>query len=192
MSKFNLVLLVHAHQPVGNFDDVMERTYERSYLPFLECLARHPRIRMGLHYSGSLLEWMAEKHPEYLLQIATLAARGQIEIAGGGFYEPILITIPLEDQIEQIRRLSDFIEHHFGKRPTGAWLAERVWEPQLPAALAEAGMEYTLVDDSHFLTAGREMHELFGYYVSRGSRQHGEDHSRVAGTPVLAAVWKYR
>ena len=171
MSKFNLVLLVHAHQPVGNFDDVMERTYERSYLPFLECLARHPRIRMGLHYSGSLLEWMAEKHPEYLLQIATLAARGQIEIAGGGFYEPILITIPLEDQIEQIRRLSDFIEHHFGKRPTGAWLAERVWEPQLPAALAEAGMEYTLVDDSHFLTAGREMHELFGYYVSedRGS-----------------------
>jgi alpha-amylase/alpha-mannosidase (GH57 family) len=171
LSKFKLVLLVHAHQPVGNFDDVMERTYERSYLPFLESLARHPRIRMGLHYSGSLLEWMAEKHPEYLLQIGTLVTRGQVEIVGGGFYEPILITIPLEDQIEQIRRLSEFIEQHFGKRPTGAWLAERVWEPQLPVALAEAGMEYTLVDDSHFLTAGREMPDLFGYYVTedRGS-----------------------
>ena len=71
-----------------------------------------------------------------------------------------------EDQIEQIRRLSDFIEQHFGKRPTGAWLAERVWEPQLPAALAEAGVEYTLVDDSHFLTAGREIPELFGYYIA--------------------------
>ncbi|MGH9702110.1 MAG: alpha-amylase/4-alpha-glucanotransferase domain-containing protein [Candidatus Acidiferrales bacterium] len=144
----------------------MERTFERSYLPFLECVARHPRVRMGLHYSGSLLEWLAEKHPEYLAQINRLVASGQIEIVGGGFYEPILITIPLEDQIEQIRRLSDFITHHFGKRPTGAWLAERVWEPQLPAALAEAGMDYTLVDDSHFLTAGREMPELFGYYVS--------------------------
>ena len=166
MPKFNLVLLIHAHQPVGNFDDVMERTYERSYLPFVECVARHPRVRLGLHYTGSLLEWMAEKHPEYIQRVGALVARGQVEIAGGGFYEPILIAIPYEDQIEQIRRLSDFVEEHFGKRPSGAWLAERVWEPQLPAALAESGVEYTLVDDSHFLTAGREIPELFGYYVA--------------------------
>ena len=165
MPKFNLVLLIHAHQPVGNFDEVMQHTYARSYLPFVDCLARHPLVRMGLHYSGSLLEWLAERHPEYLDQIGALAARGQVEVVGGGFYEPILITIPPEDQIEQIRRLSDFIAEHFGKRPGGAWLAERVWEPQLPAALAEAGVEYTLVDDSHFLTAGRELAELYGYYV---------------------------
>ena len=166
MSKFGLVLLIHAHQPVGNFDDVMERTYERSYLPFVQCVARHPRVRLGLHYTGSLLEWMAEKHPEYIQRVGALVARGQVEIAGGGFYEPILVAIPYEDQIEQIRRLSDFIEEHFGKRPGGAWLAERVWEPQLPAALAEAGVDYTLVDDSHFLAAGREMPELFGYYIA--------------------------
>ena len=166
MPKFNLVLLIHAHQPVGNFDDVMERTYERSYLPFIECVARHPRVRLGLHYTGSLLEWLAEKHPEYMQRVGALVARGQVEIAGGGFYEPILIAIPHEDRIEQIRRLSNFIEEHFGRRPAGAWLAERVWEPQLPAALAEAGVEYTLVDDSHFLTAGREIPELFGYYIA--------------------------
>jgi hypothetical protein len=166
LSKFNLVLLIHAHQPVGNFDDVMERTYERSYLPFVQCVARHPRVRLGLHYSGSLLEWLAERHPEYLHQVGALVARDQIEVVGGGFYEPILITIPLEDQIEQIRRLAGFIEEHFGKRPGGAWLAERVWEPQLPAALAEAGVDYTLVDDVHFLAAGHEMPELFGYYIA--------------------------
>jgi 4-alpha-glucanotransferase len=166
LPKFNLVLLIHAHQPVGNFDDVMERTYERSYLPFVQCVARHPRVRLGLHYSGSLLEWLAERHPEYLLQVGALAARGQIEVVGGGFYEPILITIPKEHQIEQIRRLASFVEKHFGKRPGGAWLAERIWEPQLPAALAEAGVDYTLVDDSHFLAAGREMPELFGYYIA--------------------------
>jgi hypothetical protein len=166
LPKFNLVLLIHAHQPVGNFDDVMERTYERSYLPFVECVARHPRVRLGLHYTGSLLEWLAAKHPEYIHRIGALVARGQVEIAGGGFYEPILIAIPHEDRVEQIRRLSHFVEDHFGKRPAGAWLAERVWEPQLPAALAEAGVEYTLVDDSHFLTAGREIPELFGYYIA--------------------------
>jgi len=165
LPKFSLVLLIHAHQPIGNFDEVMEHTYVRSYLPFLNCLARHPQVRIGLHYSGSLLEWLAEHHPEYLEQIEMLCARGQVEVVGGGFYEPILITIPPEDQIEQIRRLSNFIAEYFGKRPGGAWLAERVWEPQLPAALAEAGVEYTLVDDSHFLTAGRELPELFGYYI---------------------------
>jgi 4-alpha-glucanotransferase len=166
LPKFNLVLLIHAHQPVGNFDEVMERTYEHSYLPFVECVARHPRVRLGLHYSGPLLEWLVEKHPEYIQRVGALVARGQVEIVGGGFYEPILIAIPHEDRIEQIRRLSQFVEDHFGKRPTGAWLAERVWEPQLPAPLAEAGVEYTLVDDSHFLSAGREIPELFGYYVS--------------------------
>lgn len=166
MLKFNLVLLIHAHQPAGNFDDVMERTYQQSYLPFVECLARHPRVRIGLHYTGSLIEWMAEMHPEYIQRVGALVARGQVEIVGGGFYEPILIAIPYEDRIEQIRRLSDFVEKHFGKRPQGAWLAERVWEPQLPAALSEAGVQYTLVDDSHFLTAGREIPELFGYYVA--------------------------
>ena len=165
MPKFNLVLLIHAHQPIGNFDEVMEHTYVRSYLPFVECLSRHPHVRVGLHYSGSLLEWLARHHPEYLVQIAALVARGQVEVVGGGFYEPILITVPPEDQIEQIRRLSDFIAQNFGKRPGGAWLAERVWEPQLPYALAEAGVEYTLVDDSHFLAAGRELPELYGYYI---------------------------
>jgi 4-alpha-glucanotransferase len=165
LPKFNLVLLIHAHQPIGNFDEVMERTYVRSYLPFLECLERHPKVRAGLHYTGSLLEWIAEHHPEYLHRVKALVDRDQIEVVGGGFYEPILITIPPEDQIEQIRRLANFVEQHFGKRPSGAWLAERVWEPQLPAALAEAGVEYTLLDDSHFLTAGREMEELYGYYV---------------------------
>ena len=166
MPQFDLVLLIHAHQPIGNFDEVMERTYVRSYLPFVECLARHPGVRMGLHYSGSLLEWLDERHPEYLRRIGELAERGQIEVVGGGFYEPILITIPPEDQLEQIRRSSEFIEEHFGKQPGGAWLAERVWEPQLPAVLAEAGVEYTLVDDSHFLSAGRDLSELYGYYVA--------------------------
>jgi hypothetical protein len=182
LPKVNLVLLIHAHQPIGNFDEVIEHTYVRSYLPFLDCLAQHPHVRMGLHYSGSLLEWLAKRHPEYLDRIARLAARGQVEVVGGGFYEPILIAIPPEDQIEQIRRLSDFIAEHFGKRPSGAWLAERVWEPQLPAALADAGVEYTLVDDSHFLTAGRELQELYGYYICE---EHGRTVKVIPGLQQL-------
>jgi 4-alpha-glucanotransferase len=170
VAKFQLVLLIHAHQPVGNFDDVIERAYAQSYLPFVQVLARHPSIRMGLHYTGSLLEWIERVHPEYFDLLRTLVQRGQVEIAGGGFYEPILIAIPPEDRHDQITRLSRYVEYHFGERPRGAWLAERVWEPQLPSSLAPSGVEYTLVDDNHFLGAGFELEQLYGYYLAEDQR----------------------
>jgi 4-alpha-glucanotransferase len=164
--KFELVLLIHAHQPVGNFDDVFERAYKDSYLPFVEVLARHPSIRIGLHYSGPLLEWIERAHPEYFDRLRALVSSGQVEIVGGGFYEPILVTIPPDDRLEQIARLAAYVEKHFKSRPRGAWLAERVWEPQIPSTLAAAGVEYTLVDDNHFLGAGFELEQLFGYFIS--------------------------
>jgi hypothetical protein len=166
VAKFQFVLLIHAHQPVGNFDDVMERAYTQSYLPFVQVLSRHPLIRIGLHYTGSLLEWIERAHPEYFDMLRTLVKRGQVEIVGGGFYEPVLVAIPPEDRHEQITRLADYIGAHFRARPKGAWLAERVWEPQLPSSLAPSGVEYTLVDDNHFLGAGFELDQLYGYYIA--------------------------
>ncbi|MGA8872028.1 MAG: alpha-amylase/4-alpha-glucanotransferase domain-containing protein, partial [Candidatus Acidiferrales bacterium] len=166
MRKFELVLLIHAHQPVGNFDDVIERAYKTSYLPFIEVLARHPSIRAGLHYSGPLLEWIERLHPEYFDVLRALVRSGQIEMVGGGFYEPILISIPHEDRREQIARLAAYIDKHFGARPRGAWLTERVWEPEIPSSLAPAGVDYTLVDDNHFLGAGFDLEQLYGYALA--------------------------
>jgi len=162
--KFHLSLLFHAHQPVGNFEDVFERCYQHSYRPFVEHLEKHAKVRAALHYSGPLLVWIEQHHPEYFELLRSLVKCQQVEMVGGGFYEPILAVIPPEDQHEQIERLSAYIEKHFGKRPTGAWLAERIWEPQLPSVLAAAQVSYTLVDDFHFLAAGFEPQELFGAY----------------------------
>src|SRR5438477_2348224 len=162
--KFHLSLLLHAHQPVGNFEDVFERCYRHAYLPFLERLEKHNAIRVALHYSGPLLRWMEDNHPEYFELLRSLVARKQVEMVGGGFYEPILPVIPPENQKEQLERLAEYLEKHFGQRPSGAWLAERVWEPQLPSILAAAQVNYTVVDDFHFVSAGFEPHELFGAY----------------------------
>ena len=166
MPKFHLVLLIHAHQPVGNFEAVFEEVYQHSYLPFAEHLARHPSVRMGLHYSGPLLEWFERCHPEFLDLLREMVTRRQVEMVGGGFYEPILVSIPPEDQAEQISRMRDFLAEKFGAAPAGAWLAERVWEPQLPFALSTAEVAYTLVDDAHFLAAGFAQEQLFGDYVA--------------------------
>ncbi|HSP45679.1 MAG TPA: 4-alpha-glucanotransferase, partial [Chthoniobacterales bacterium] len=159
-------MLIHSHQPVGNFEYVFESAYQKSYLPFVQAVTRHPGIRLALHYSGPLLEWMEAHHPEFFDLLRGLIEKGQVELVGGGFYEPILIAISPEDRQEQILRLANFIEERFGVRPRGAWLAERVWEPQLPSTLAGAGVIYTLVDDIHFLASGFDLAQLHGYYIS--------------------------
>ena len=88
----------------------------------MEVLEKHPSIRIGLHYSGPLLEWIESAHPEYFERLRTLVKSGQAELVGGGFYEPVLVAIPLRDRAEQIKRLTDYIEKRFETRPTGAWL----------------------------------------------------------------------
>ena len=165
-SPFHLVFIVHAHQPAGNFQHVFEESYECSYLAFIELLEKYPGIHVGIHYSGPLLQWMEKNHPEYFIRLRRMVSAGQVEMIGGGFYEPILISIPQPDQLEQLTRLEDYIETHFGKRPTGAWLAERVWEPHLPSILAAANVAYTVIDDLPFLAAGFETQELFGAYIA--------------------------
>jgi 4-alpha-glucanotransferase len=166
LPKFRLLLLIHAHQPIGNFGNVFENAYQKSYLPFIQTVEKHPGIRIGFHVSGPLLEWLEAKHPEYFDLLRSLVSKGQVEMVGSGFYEPILISIPPEDRVEQLRRMSDYLVKHFGRAPQGAWLTERVWEPQLPGSLSAGGVEYTLVDDVHFLGAGFELADLFGYYLT--------------------------
>lgn len=162
----SLGLLLHNHQPVGNFPWVFQQVYEESYLPMLSALERHPGVRLSLHYTGSLLDWLAEAQPTFLQRIQQLVARGQVEVVGGGYYEPILPSIPDADKVAQIRRLSARIEDTFGTRPSGSWIAERVWEPSLPLFLHQAGIEWTILDDIHFKNVGLEDADLHGYYVT--------------------------
>jgi hypothetical protein len=53
--RVSLALVIHNHQPVGNFGWVIQDVYEHAYSPMLGALERHPGIRLGLHYSGPLL-----------------------------------------------------------------------------------------------------------------------------------------
>ncbi|HZI88855.1 MAG TPA: hypothetical protein VFD83_00215, partial [Candidatus Polarisedimenticolia bacterium] len=155
-----IAIAIHNHQPVGNFDTVFADAVARAYRPFLDALARHPGVRLSMHWSGSLLEWLEGHEPALLDALGMLVARGQVELLSGAHYEPILAVIPPWDQQGQLERMRDYLLMRFGVRPRGAWLAERVWEPSLPEVLAKAGIEYTLVDDHHFLLAGADPSRL--------------------------------
>ena len=152
--KVRLALGTHNHQPVGNFAGVMEEAYERCYAPFLNILDEHPTIRMAIHHSGCLLEWIETHRPEYIDRLGKLVDCGQLEVLGGGFYEPILSSIPRDDALEQLARMNEWARKRLGATVRGIWLTERIWEPGLPVLLREAGIEYTIVDESHFRLAG--------------------------------------
>lgn len=166
MNRIKFALGIHNHQPIGNFDFVFEDAYQKAYRPFLEVLERHPQIKIAQHYTGVLFEWLLQRDPEFGRRLRKLVARGQVEMMSGGFYEPILVNIPDEDKLGQIYKLSQFVKDQTGYEPIGLWLAERIWEPQLPKPLVAAGMKYTVIDDSHFKSAGLEEKDLVGYYVT--------------------------
>jgi 4-alpha-glucanotransferase len=166
MAKIYLSLALHNHQPVGNFGWVIDEAYEKSYLPMVECLERHPKIRLALHYTGPLRDWLVENKPEFFPRLRKLVERGQIEILSGAYYEPVLASLPHVDKIGQVQKQTQSIRDDFGYEATGMWLAERIWEPHLPKPLYEAGVKYTIVDDTHFKNVGYGDEDLFGYYVT--------------------------
>jgi len=151
--QITLLLAVHCHQPVGNFDFILERAYREAYEPFLSVIERHPAVKLSLHYSGCLLDWLAMRHPGFIQRIRDLVSRGQAELLSSGYYEPILPVIPEQDRQGQLALMRRRLHDTFGQEPSGAWLTERVWEPDLPRTLSTAGVRYTILDTNQFQTA---------------------------------------
>jgi alpha-amylase/alpha-mannosidase (GH57 family) len=147
-------------------DYILEEAYAHAYMPFFDVLKSFPDVKINLHFSGYLFSWLCEHKPEYVELLKKLKKRGQLEIVSGGMYEPVLALLSEEDGISQIKMHQDLMESVFHEKPKGMWLAERVYEPQIPKTLHKADIAYTLVDDNHFKSIGLEDKDLYGYFVT--------------------------
>jgi alpha-amylase/alpha-mannosidase (GH57 family) len=180
-----LLLGVHAHQPVGNFDEVVADAHLRCYRPFLQTLYRFPEFSFTVHFSGWLLEVLLNRYPEDMALLQQMVARGQAEVFGGGLYEPVLASISGRDRRGQLTALSEYLQQQFGQRPQGAWLTERVWESAVVPALADSGIRYVTVDDYHLLCTGKQREALDSYYTTE------EDERTLDVYPISEAL-RYR
>jgi len=185
----DLILVLHCHQPVGNFHQVLVRAHEECYRPILDLLEAHPAVQCGLHFSGPLLEWLEKHRPETLSLFGELVGRGQVEPLSSGFYEPLLADIPAVDAQGQVRMMNDYLSERFHYRPTGFWLSERIWDPTLPRILAGTGMAYTVVDDTHFAYAGLKTDQTYGRYVTE---KEGHTLSLLATPMILRYLIPFR
>ena len=164
--KHPILLGIHCHQPVNNFHHVIDEAVENCYRPFTETAAKHKNFKFAVHYSGWLLKYIREKHADLFKLMQEMAGRNQIEFFTGGYFEPVLSSIPSADRVGQINMLSDFIEENFNQRPKGLWLTERVWDPSIIKDAAECGVEYVIVDDYHFISAGYYKDMLYGSFIT--------------------------
>jgi len=169
MKKVSLLLGIHMHQPVDNFDEAVKKAVELSYAPFFETMRNYPQFKFSLHCSGWLLEKIRQESPKVFQIMQELTQKGSIEWFGGGYYEPVLSAIPSKDRRAQINKLSRYIKKYFDVDVKGLWLTERVWESAIVADLLACGIEYVMVDDYHFISNGYGKEQMNGYYLSEES-----------------------
>jgi predicted glycosyl hydrolase (DUF1957 family) len=124
-------------------------------------LFKYPQIQAVLHYSGVLLQWIERFHPEMFMLIEDMVSRKQAEMLGGGFYEPMLALLPLQDKIGQIELLTTYLRRHFGKRPLGCWIPAYAWEQNLVAPLSACGLTYTFLREDQFINSGLKIDDLY-------------------------------
>ncbi|MBU0682665.1 MAG: DUF1925 domain-containing protein, partial [Candidatus Omnitrophica bacterium] len=170
--KINFAMAFHCYQPVFNFNREIEKAYQTAYKPFLGILENFKNIKVSFHYSGNLLEWLEQEHPEYIEKVRNLVCRGQVELIGGGCFDPVMTMIPERDRLEQLEMNSDIIARIFSVKSKGAWIAERVWGESLVDTLMNAGIKYTIIDDYHLVNAGiNENKVLKPYSISRNNKR---------------------
>ena len=147
-------ILVHGHQPPDNYDWVFHEAIEKAYAPFFALLDEFRWLRVSVHFSGSLLEWIERNNPAFIDWMRTLVERGQVELVTAGLYEPVLALIPPHDRANQILAHRAYLRRLFGADTTIAWLTERVWQQPIVEDLVAAGITAVPLDDGHFLAAG--------------------------------------
>ena len=184
--RISLALAIHNHQPVGNFGWVFADVYDRAYRPMLDALERHPGVRLALHYTGPLLEWLRGRAAGVPRPApGASSTRGQVELLGGGYYEPVLASLPERDRIGQLTRMADELERHHGP-PAARRLARRAGLGAGPAdrRSSTAGYGWTILDDNHFRAAAIPEDAPLGRLHDRRPGQPPDRLRHRAGPPL--------
>ena len=176
--KLKLVLGFHCHLPSDIHKIPVENDFIKSYNNFIisiiDNLSRTKNIKATIHFSGSLINHLDKKYPDFSSKVLTLLDQNKIELLSGGMYDPIFPFIPKDDRQAQLSLMSRFINHTYGYLPNGAWLTEYAWEPSLAVDLSKSRVQYICLPKEYFLSAGINEENLSGYFVT-------EDEGRKVG-----------
>ncbi|MBR7064258.1 MAG: hypothetical protein IKI31_03845 [Treponema sp.] len=127
-----------------------ENVYQNLFKKCIRFLYSTKDFSMFFSFTANQLQFLKKKHPEFIDLCQELISRNQIEILGGGAYNPIFPLLFPVDRKGQIDELSTQIHKLFGKRPRGMSLYESCWDPSILPSIKSCGIDYLLLDSSLF------------------------------------------
>lgn len=133
-----------------NFEEYSEykAVYENFYKPLISFLYANPEFYFSFYFTGPEFDYIKEKNPELIEVLKKLVNRKQVEILGGGYYNPVFPLLFPMDRTGQVELLSSTIRKSIGKRPRGVYLCASAWDPSLVTSFESCGMDYVELDSS--------------------------------------------
>ena len=142
MKVLHICMAVTAESSGVESADGFEKTYQRTYKKIISFLSAHATCKLSFSFLGMPFSWLVKKHPEFIQLLKELVARKQIEVLGGGYYNPVFPFLLPMDRNGQIEMYSTELSAALGKRPRGMTVYSIV------PSLHNSGMEYVLLDSS--------------------------------------------
>lgn len=128
--------------------ELLDKSFHSVYKPFFKFLYSHPSFPFSFALSGPLIQFFKRRKNELIAIMRELVDRKQVELLGGGYYEPLLPFLYSADRNGQIDLLTSEIRQTFGKRPRGMTLYQDCWDSSLVNNIHTCGLEYVLLDNS--------------------------------------------
>lgn len=169
----NLALVLHMHQPCYNLDgppqesDVARDVFSQTMHPYTypaEAIMKHENAKVTVNFTGSLIEQLNElTEAQFDSRLNGLwskyketAASGRTEFTSCAYFHSILPLIPESDRHRQIQQHLALFAKTFGTKPSGLWLPELAYTPQIIPALESNGIKWIIVDGTHIVNANKD------------------------------------
>ena len=152
MSRRELVLLWHIHQPFFVPDEEVAEQVVRSYRPLLE-LHRELDMPFGLNVCGGLLDRLVTIAPDWIELLGEEVRAGRVELLGSGKFHPLLPLLPRERARAQIVADAESKRAALGACPAGFWPTDLGWTHWLVPLLRDSGYRWVVVDSSAVVAA---------------------------------------
>lgn len=155
-----LQVVIPCHQPLTASEDAMADACKSCYVPLLDALEKAEDLRVSLHFTGHLLDYLARRQEDFLLRLKDLTKRGQVEVLSGLFYGGIPALLPEMDIRGQLEMSGEFWDSYIGQIPTGFWLGELAWTPELPRLFEETYLRYGFIASGQLHMGGGRQRSL--------------------------------
>ena len=141
---------LHIYQPRDQQIDVLEAVVAQSYRPLLTGLRDHPKARITLNISGSLMELFDKYgYVDLIDMLRNLGKEGRVEFTSTAKYHAFLPLISEDEIHRQIKINNETNSFYLGEgyKPRGFFPPEMGYRESMAKVLEDLGFQWVLLDE---------------------------------------------